>query len=47
MTYEMMCIAHDEHENNLPKTMKDLTLKIKKDHCSSDDDLELFTIKLK
>ncbi|XP_064987427.1 putative MO25-like protein At5g47540 isoform X4 [Musa acuminata AAA Group] len=46
MTYKMIYLAHDEHENNLPKNMKDLTLRIKKDHSSkssSDDDLELLT----
>ena len=45
----MMCKAHDELENNLPKNMKDLTLRTNKDHSSktsSDDDLELLTIKL-
>ena len=48
--------AHDEHdeqnkhENNLPKNMKDLALRIIEDHSSessSNDDIELLTIKLK
>ena len=53
MTYEMTCKTHDElheYENNLPKNMKDLTLRTQEDHSSessSDDDFELLTIKLK
>ena len=52
MTYEMSFMAHVEHdelENNLPKNRKD-TLITNEDHLSessSDDELELITIKLK
>ena len=50
MTYEMTCIAHDKHENNLPKNIKDLTLRTKEDHSSessSDNDIELSTREFK
>ena len=32
MTYEMMCIAHDELENNFPKNMNDMALRTKECH---------------
>ena len=49
MTYEMTYVAL-ELENNLPKNRKDLTLRTNEDHSSessSDDELELLTIKFK
>lgn len=50
MNYEMSCMAHEELENNLPMSRKNLALTTNKDHSSessSNDDLELLTIKLK
>ena len=50
MTYEITYVAHDKLENNLPKNRKDFTLRTKEYHSSessSDDELELLTIKLK
>ena len=50
MTYEITCLEYDEHENNLPKNKKDLTLRTKEDHSnesSSDDDFELLISKFK
>ena len=46
----MSCMPQNEHENNLPKNGKDLTLRINEEHSSessSDDELELLTIKFK
>ncbi len=43
MTYKITYKAHDEHENNLPKIKKNITLKTKEDHSSesSSDDREI------
>lgn len=32
MTYEMMCNAHEELENNLLKNRKDMALRTQEDH---------------
>ena len=50
MTYEMTNVAHDELKNNFPKNRKDFALRTKEDYSSessSDDELELLTIKFK
>ena len=54
MTYEMTCNAYEDLENNLPKNMKDMSLRTQEDYLKEnssdedyDDDLTLLTRKFK
>ena len=54
VTYEMICKAHEELEDTLPKNKKDMTLRTQEDHLKEnssdedfDDDVTLLTKKFK